>query len=191
MSSALRTIAETGLSYLISSFAYDIVGIYDQNFNQVLAGARPMKASVKPDSKTMDHPVEDGSEITDFRILLPIEIEFPVVMQSADYRDTYQELKDIFNNGTLLTIQTNADVYERMLIQSMPHEENAEQFDTLTAILKFKQVTIVVPQNGGPAPVKPTNQANSSTVDKGTVQPTTPSTPAQSELKGKYFSSFK
>ncbi len=152
---------------LILHKAIDVVGIYDQNFNQVFKLARAMKATVKEDSKLMEHPMESGAIITDHRIVLPVEIELAVIMQSDDYPDTYRAIKQFFLNGTLLVVQTLSGLYDNQLIQSLPHEENPDQYDTLTMAINLKQVQFVRPQYN----VKPKRPTNSTTVDRGDLQP--------------------
>lgn len=156
---------------LIPHAAVDTVAVYDQNFRQVFPRARALKAVVKEDAKVMEHPVETGAIITDHRIILPIEIELSFILQSEDYLDTYRAIKQYFLNATLLVVQTRSGTYQNQLIASMPHEEDPEQFDTLMMAVNLKQVQFVTPQFN----VRPRRPSNSTTSDRGNLQPKKPS----------------
>lgn len=157
---------------LIPHAAIDVVAVFDQNGQQLFRGARSIKAVVKEDSKVMEHPVETGAIITDHRIVLPVEIELSVIMQSQDYLDTYRSIRQYFLNATLVTVQTRSGTYTNQLIASIPHEEDPQQFDTLTMAISCKQVQFVTAQFG----LKPRRPKHASTTDRGNLQPTTPST---------------
>lgn len=131
---------ENLVNNFINSAAFDQVAVYTQDFEQVFQSARPIKATVKPDSKVMEHPLESGASITDHRILLPIEIELSLTVFGSDAQDTYQEIRELYQNAELLIIQCKAGVFENQLIASMPHEEDVSFFDALTIGLKLKQV---------------------------------------------------
>ncbi len=156
-----------GLLSTISAFVTDVVAIYDQNFNQVFKNARPIKAVVKPDSKLMEHPIETGATITDHRITLPVEIELSLILTASTYKESYQQIQQLFNDATLLSVQTKANIYYNQLIQSLPHEEAPETFDIITLALKLKEVQFSSAQFQQFSPKDP-NKA--STVDKGTQQ---------------------
>lgn len=147
--------------------AADVVGVFTADtFKQVFPEARPIKVVVKEEAKLMDHPVETGAVITDHRIILQVEIEISLIIQAINYRDVYQAIKQLYLQGTLLTVQTKADLYSNQIITGLPHEENPDTFDTLVIALKMKEVQFVTPQYG----IVPRNTTNTSTVDRGTQQ---------------------
>ena len=129
----------------LPTFAYDVVGVFDQSFNQLFVDARPLKANVRPGAKLMEHPVETGAVLTDHRIILPIEIDLAMVLTPETYVDTYNQIKAVFLSPTTVQVQTNTGLYPPMLMQNMPHEENPEHFDTITMVLKFKEVIFATP----------------------------------------------
>jgi hypothetical protein len=167
---------------LISFPAVDVVAVYDQSFNQLFKRARAIKAVVKETAKVMEHPVETGAIITDHRIILPIEIELSFILQSSDYLNIYQSIKQYYLNSTLLTIQTRTGTYQNQLISSMPHEESPEQYDAIALALNLKQVQFVTPQYS----IKPKTPRDSTTTDRGTLQPNTP-TASQSSFAADIF----
>jgi hypothetical protein len=164
----MASLAQIGtvVASFIPSFGSDSVAIFDQDYQQLFQDARALKATVKEEAKLMEHPVESGATIVDHRIILPVEIELALILTSGAYQNTYNQIRDYYYNGTLLTIQTKSGIYQNQLIQSMPHEEDPSQYDVLTLILSTKQVIFVTAQYG----TTPKNAANTNTVDRGTQQ---------------------
>lgn len=148
----------------------DVVGVFDKDFNQVLVDARPVKCTVKEDSKVMEHPLETGASIVDHKIILPIEIELSVVIQSEKYKDVYDQIKKRFLDSELFSIQTKTGVYNSMVIQSMPHDESPEMFDTVGVAIRFKEVKLVTATFGKLPPKKVKKKKNSDTTKKGEQQ---------------------
>ena len=70
----------------------DTIAVFDSNFNQVIANARPLRDEVIPRAKLMDHPLENGQIITDYKITMPLELLIQFVVTSQYYRDTYQQI---------------------------------------------------------------------------------------------------
>jgi hypothetical protein len=147
----------------VATPAVDVVGVFDQNFNQLFTGARPIKAKVNPAAKLMEHPIETGAVISDHRIFLPIEIELNLVFTAATYTSDYQAVKAAFAANDTLVVLTRTDSYPNMIMQAMPHEETAEQADTITMIMSLRQVVIV---SASSMPVAAAAQ-NSATVKTG------------------------
>ena len=151
--------------------AQDVVGVFDSNLRQIFVEARAVKAVVKEEAKVMEHPLEDGSSITDHKIILPIEIELSVVVQADDFKSVYDKIKQFYLGNELLEVQTKTGTYSSMVIQSMPHDETADMFDTVAIAMKLKEVKLVQPQFGALPPKKVANKNQASTVKKGEQQP--------------------
>jgi hypothetical protein len=125
----------------------DVVCVLNASLAQVFELARPVKASVKPEAKPMEHPLESGAVVTDHIVFLPLEVELSMVLAGEDnYRATYKQIRDLFGRGELLTVQTRADSYPSLAIVSMPHEESPESFDALVLALKLREVQFVEAQ---------------------------------------------
>lgn len=173
---AIFSDVSAALGILTSSAAVDIVGVFDsESLAQVFVNARPLKGLIREESRTMEHPVEKGSIIADHRIIVPVEIYFPMMVNAAFYGSVYNEMKGIFNNATLLSVQTRVGVYRNMFIAGMPHEETPDQYDAITIALHLKEVlysdstTIYAPEP--PTDANP-NAANLATkVSNGQVAP--------------------
>ena len=142
-------------SSIANATAVDQVQILDQNYNLVFPDAIPMKAVVKEHARAMEHPLETGSIITDHRIILPVEIEIPLIITAQNYQATYQIIKQLFLSSTLLMVQTRTSVYPNLMIKDMPHEETPDMFNAVTLALTFKEVLFAVPVSNF-APADPT-----------------------------------
>src|ERR1700728_97742 len=123
---------------LIPVFGGKTVFVTNQAGTEVFARAKSIKVEVNPNSRPMEHPLESGAIITDHRILMPVEIEMTMVLSSADYKDVYKEIAGYYTQGTLLIVQCRAGTFTNQLIQSIPHQEDAEQFDAISLSLKLK-----------------------------------------------------
>lgn len=163
----LTTVLQKAVNDITSYFAFDVVGVYDQNYQQVFKKARPMKVNVAPNDKLMDQPLETGATVTDHRILLPVELELALSLQIINQTDVYQEIKDLYTNGTLLIVQTDASVYNNQVISAMPHEESPDSFDTIKLILKMREVQFAKTQ----VSFAPRDSTDRTTVNKGQQQP--------------------
>lgn len=125
----------------------DVVGIFDADFQQLVPDGRPIKATVKPATKFMEHPLEDGSTIVDHRVFLPIEIELTMVLQGPqESAAVYQRVREIFRQAETITVQTKTGSYPSMAIESMPHDETPEVFDAVPLVLKLREAQFVAAQ---------------------------------------------
>lgn len=134
-------LAEVGQSLVAPNF--DSIAVLDSSFKQVFQKARPMKIDVRETIRPMEHPIESGEIITDYKIINPIEIIMPVVTQGLFYRGVYTEINNLYKNSELLTVQTRTRNYKNMIISEMPYEQRPEQYDVITINLKFKQIQYV------------------------------------------------
>lgn len=178
-----------GNNLLIPNVASDAVAVFDGNFNQLFMDARPIRARVGEDSTLFDHTIESGEIITDYSIILPIEIELSLIVEAESYRDMYQEIRDVYTNKTLVTVVTRTATYPDMVLGSMPHDEKPDMYDALPITLHFRQAQLVdlVPnfQPANPA------QANTQTLGTQTSYPITPvmqtMTQGEAELASQNF----
>jgi len=140
----------------------DNVALFDSNYNQVLLNAIPMKSLTHPSSRIMEHPLETGQIISDYKIILPVEIVIPFIITAQYYRDTYAEITNLYNNSELLVVQTRVSIYSNMVITELPDEERPDMFDVITLELHMKQVLLVqAASNFSPADPTQVNTQNS------------------------------
>lgn len=157
------------LDYFQRTSKRDVVGIWDQNFNQFVPFSRPMSCRVTEPTKNMEHPIETGSVITDHRVILPVEIELSLIMDGAYYVDQYAQIKTAMIKAELFYVHTKTGAYKNMMITDIPHEETPENFDTIIMSLKLKEVILVSASYEPLPPRKVAQKTNSSTKDRGQV----------------------
>ena len=170
------------IDVLLPNAAADVVAVFDSQLNQVFRGARPIKATVQEESKLMEHPVEDGTVITDNKIDLPVEIELSLLIPGLNYQSVYQQIKQLNAAGTLLTVQTRSGTYPNMLIQKFPHDEDPTMWDTLTLAMTLREAEFVTATYGTLPPRKVAKKKQSSTVNRGQQTTTPPAGREQSQL---------
>lgn len=139
---------------------------------QVFSGARPVSVRVLETSEFPSHPLEQGSVITDHKIVRPTELSLTLVLDPETYKQTYALIKIAYLIGVRFTIQTKADLYGNMFIQSIPHEEEPDQFDTITMVLNFKEVQYFASDIQTISETEATDTKDQSTIAKGSQQPT-------------------
>lgn len=166
------------LDVRLPNFSADAVAVFDEGFNQVFENARPIKAKVYESAKVMEHPVETGVMVTDHRVINPVEIELSLILTALDYRSVYQQIKQIYRDATLLTVQTKTDSYLNMIISDMPHDEDPDLFDAIAIAVKLKEVLYVTAQFGTLPASRVANPVNASTVQKGEQQTTEGGSPS-------------
>lgn len=165
-----------------SSAAVDVVAVLDADLNQLFPDARPVKATIKEESKAMEHPLETGALTVDHRVLLPTEIELQCLLTREEYAETFQRVKDVYLAADLCTVQTRVDSYDNMLILAMPHEESADVLDGVTLIVQMRHVMFVTAEFRDLPKVKPANLKNSKTVQRGEQRPAETTDPKKGSI---------
>jgi hypothetical protein len=175
MSQTINAIAASAINNYgnTATQAIDVVGIFDQNFNQI-------RGSIKQDADFPKHPLETGATIQDHRIINPIEIELNVVFNAQTYVDDYATLETAYNGTSALNVQTRVRNYPNMFIKSLPHQEDADTFDTITMILTLTEVVVVQSQSQA----LPKNASDGATVSRGAQQGATATAPAGNGTTG-------
>jgi hypothetical protein len=174
-----QTFTDAVAASLINNFAnpsigaVDVVGIFDQNYNQIVPNVRPIRASVKEDAEFPKHPLETGASIQDHRIFNPIEIELSVVFNGQTFVDDYATLEIAYNGTTALNVLTKTRTYGNMFIKSLPHIEDADTYDTIRMVITLTEVVVVQSQTQA----LPQNPENGATVARGAQQGTAQTAP--------------
>lgn len=156
---------------LSGPLAEDVVAVYDQSYNQMFPMARPVKINVTPRSKLMDHPIEDGSVITDFRIILQTEVELAVLCTGESYQDVFQEVKAAYLSGEVFTIVDKADTYFNMMVETMPYDLTSDMYDGIPIGVRFREIQLVAAQYQPLAAADVKNTDDQSTMNTGETTP--------------------
>lgn len=166
-----QNLAITAADLLFATASFDSVQILN-GYTQVLQYARPIKATVRRSSRLLDHPIETGQLITDYSIVLPTEVDFTVIVQAANYRNTYAEALQLFRTKQILSVQLKVGVGSNMVIAEVPHEETPDKYDAFMMTIKFREVLVV--KSAPPfSPANPT-QANTQALGQQQATPATP-----------------
>ena len=160
----------------------DTIAVFN-GFTQVFVNARPMKDDVTPRAKLMDHPLETGQIISDYKITLPVEVTIQLLIPALYYRDTYQEIWNLWQTSTTLTVQTRVSSFGNMIISEQPHTETPEKFDAIVMELKFRQV-LTPAQQPAFTPADPTQDDTQNNGQQNYTVTYTPSTTASVPYNG-------
>lgn len=164
--------AQNFVRSIASLFGVDIVGIFDNDtFEQLWVTARPMKASMTLNQKIMDHPIETGAIVSDFAIVLPVEIELPLLLTGQDYQQTYQEITQYILNQTLVYVALKVGGSMNMLIESISHDETPDVFDAAQVVIKLREIQLITVQYQALAASNVATPTDQSTVNSGATQP--------------------
>jgi len=173
----LVALLPTGPLQISNSYVDDIVSVFDVYGEQVFDLARPIKATVREEAKLMEHPVENGTTITDHRVILPVEVELSLMLTSEEFADVYQTIRKLFHASAKLTVQTMVGTYGNLIIQKMPHDESPDVANGVTLALTLKEVKIVEAQVGPLPPDAVKHSQHASTTQRGQQsEKTTPGT---------------
>lgn len=155
-----------GALALIPTFGKDVVAIFEQsdegNDTQLFADANIMHGAISEKATFFRHPLENGRNLVDHRIIDPVTIELHLILSDrisvlrgltgGDFAtraaDIYNQIRDIYLAGTLLSIQTRVGTFRNQVIQAMPHEESSDMFDGIalafnTSEIQFEDTGIV------------------------------------------------
>ena len=149
------------------AYGVDVVGVFDEGFNQLFPLARPIKANVVESAKAMEHPVESGATITDHVVVEPLEIELTLMLVGEERADVYGQVRALFNASTLLTVQTRSGSYPNMVIVAIPHDETPDLYDAFPLALKLREVRLVTTQFQALPPSAVAAPKDASTVKRG------------------------
>lgn len=110
-------------------------------------GISYLNGKVSIASDIAEHPIEDGTMITDAAILKPITAEIQIVMPTALYTRVYQQIYDYYTKKQKIMLRTKFGMIKNMVIQQMPFELKPEEIDRPVITLSLKQIIEVSPEN--------------------------------------------
>lgn len=116
--------------------------------------------------ETTEHPVETGSAVTDHIRPKPRELQIEGVSISPFAYDT---LSLLMEESTLVTVRTELEIYQSMVLTTLTVPRDASSGDALRFTAKFRKLLFA-------ESLRVTVQIPKSKVDKG-LQPTTPASP--------------
>ncbi|MHC5308189.1 phage baseplate protein [Bartonella sp. LJL80] len=175
MSKTYERLEEAALSLGGPSSAADRVFIMESDgYGQCFPDARPLTLKVNDQARMAQHPLEDGSTITDHLVIDPISIEIAMIFIHG-FRDTHAQIKAAYEEGRLLTIQTKTHTYPNMVITALPHDETTDYWDVILVNLKLEEARFITPEQGMLGVSDVVNSSDASTLNRGSQQ-SSPST---------------
>lgn len=174
----------------------DLSLIFGQKDKGVTVGLVRMDASLEETHDksvaVTEHPIEDGSNITDHIRTMPEQINItgmvsntPIVFlastrapspikgknRSRDrVKTAYEELRRIMNKGERVTVVTSLRKYENMVLQNLTVSRNVQLGNVLHADMTLREIQIAE-TSSVPLP-KPEGKGNESEVNRGTQSKT-------------------
>lgn len=111
-----------------------------------VAGANPygityMSSKVDVESDLCEHPVEDGTIITDASIVLPVTAEVVVAMPTFFAERIYVQMYDLYKKKEdKIILQTKYGIYDNLVLQNMNYEIEHATVDRTIFTLSLKEV---------------------------------------------------
>lgn len=163
------------------------------------------------EAEIVEHEIENGGSITDHIINRPRRLSLNCIMSDTPIRvfsevrgaaeliedperknkrsaRAYKQLKELYENRTLLNVVTGFEVYKNMIIERVSIPRNAENFGSLEFSLELKQIsfaTLFIGVNNTTDAKPATKDIAQKKVSKGKTKTKTP--PAQ-KTKGSSLS---
>lgn len=111
-----------------------------------VAGANPygityMSGKVDIESDLCDHPIEDGTIITDASVVLPITAEVVVAMPTFFAERIYAQMDDLYRKKEdKIILQTKYGIYDNLVLKDMTYEMEYDKVDRTIFTLSLRQV---------------------------------------------------
>lgn len=138
----LENAQKTTLQKMTSSF----VGESGKIFNGIpFFKASPLEVTIEQTSKLCDQPIENGSVITEHKVIQPKKVICSIAMPNFLAGKVINELQQYFIESKKIIIQSVAGVYTNMIVESMPTRMNSSNVDRPIYNVTFRELLIVEP----------------------------------------------
>jgi hypothetical protein len=139
----------------------------NETLAQVFVSGQPMRVGVKEDKRVTKFTVESGETKNDHIVNEPIEISIDFIVTDEDAKNQLEQMRSMFRDNKLFTVQCKMGSYPNMLIQSFPHDETAQLYDGASVPLSFIEWRETTPEYGTLKQEAVRNPQHSSTVSRG------------------------
>jgi len=146
----------------------DSVAILDAGGRVVLETGDVMSVTVIEGRRLTEHPVEDGSVITDHYVKEPTEVTVSVVV-SDDIVQQLDSLRDLYESGDEVSVLTRTGLYEHLIIIAYPHREMADTVGASIDIVMRSYVTVSSQYDSSPIRTAQPKQEDTAKRGKVTV----------------------
>lgn len=156
------------LSNLYPTKKQDLVQILDDDFIKLFPEAQITEVRrVEENAEIFDHTIEDGSVVSDYKIINPVGIDLLVILNSSDYQSVYFSIRQYWIESTIVRVQTKTATYENQIIKNISHTEVPEMYNAIGMVIVLRQAQVVKAEYG----VNPALPAHTNTVNRGQQQP--------------------
>jgi len=108
-----------------------------------------LRFGIEERSRMCDHPIEDGSVVTDHKVKEPITFTCAMAMPEFLGGLVVDELNDFYRESKKVMIQCATGVYMNMILCEKPTNIAPENASRPIFDLKFREVVIVTPKIDG------------------------------------------
>ena len=170
MSNFLNSLSPFNLIINVLGMVYrnKSIAIYGEGGDELLSSASIISCSVNDSSKLMEHPVESGAVISDYKVFNPVTATVVVALTETEYASEFAEIYGAYKNCEYVTLQTKTKVYTNLQILSLPHEATFRNVSRPTITINLKEALVVEAAFTQGSNLK--NPANTNTKDMGHVQ---------------------
>ena len=148
MSDFINTLSPFNLILNIAGLLYreKAVSLYNENGQELLTSASIVSCSVNDTSKLMEHPIESGAVVSDYKIFNPVTATLTVALSQMEYSSEFAEVYSIYKSCKFVTLQTKTNVYQNLQILSLQHEANSQNVNRPSLVIQFKEALTVEAQ---------------------------------------------
>ena len=170
MSNFLNSLSPFNLIINVLGMVYrnKSIAIYGEGGGELLSSASIISCSVNDSSKLMEHPIESGAVISDYKVFNPVTASLVVALTETGYASEFAEIYGAYKNCEYVTLQTKTKVYSNLQILSLPHEATFRNISRPTITINLKEALVVEAAFTQGSNLK--NPANTNTKDMGHVQ---------------------
>ncbi|QIG05644.1 phage baseplate protein [Proteus sp. ZN5] len=146
------------------------VRIFDlESFTTLFDSVNPMKVSITDSHQVIKFAVENGENRSDHVIINPISIDVELLL-TGDIADRYSIIKQLYDEHTLVGIQTRVKTYQPMLLESLTHDEDPQKVNAIELKLKFTEWKTIEPEYNKKSSKSTKKPKQTSTVNRGNVK---------------------
>lgn len=109
-------------------------------------GVSYIDANVSITSDICDHPIENGTIISDASIRNPVSAEVTIAMPTAFYTTIYEQIKKDYEEKRKIMLLTKFGMHENMVISAMPYKLEHGTVDRAEIVLSLREIMEVTPE---------------------------------------------
>ncbi len=146
------------------------VRIFDlASFTTLFDSVNPTQVTIDDSHQAITFTVENGESRSDHVVINPISISISLLL-TGDIANAYATIKQLYDENTLVGIQTRVSTYQPMLLESLSHDEDPSKVDAIELKLKFIEWKSIEPEYNKKSAKSTKKPKQSSTINRGNVK---------------------